>query len=261
VPIRVHALAKQLNMDSRVLVSTCAAAGVTAKGPLASLSDEEVAKVMAYLEANKGAKTARPSARSSTLAGKPQPIRREDYIPPSATVAGKVPVLPPKPGERPAVARRREEPAPAVGQSTASASAAVPAASTETAGVPEAVAAVGVLPATSPPAPIADSQAESPVLAELVEPVQPTGAIELPSAEPALPPPAPQQELAADWRRNRPGSRGVFSGGSAGRAARSTICASACCGRRLSSRAFRNFDRGVLTAVAFRCRGGGGLRR
>jgi len=196
VPIRVHALAKQLNMDSRVLVSTCAAAGVTAKGPLASLSDEEVAKVMAYLEANKGAKTARPSARSSTLVGKPQPIRREDYIPPSATVAGKVPVLPPKPGERPAVARRREEPAPAVGQSTASASAAVPAASTETAGVPEAVAAVGVLPATSPPAPIADSQAESPVLAELVEPVQPTGAIELPSAEPALPPPAPQQELA-----------------------------------------------------------------
>jgi len=196
VPIRVHALAKQLNMDSRVLVSTCAAAGVTAKGPLASLSDEEVAKVMAYMEANKGAKTARPSARSSTLAGKPQPIRREDYIPPSATVAGKVPVLPPKPGERPAVARRREEAAPAVGQPTASAPAAATAAPVQSVGVPEASAAVAAAPAVVSPAPIAEPQAESPVLAELIEPAQPTEAIELPSAEPAVPPAALQQELA-----------------------------------------------------------------
>jgi len=196
VPIRVHALAKQLNMDARVLVSTCAAAGVAAKGPLASLSDEEVAKVMAYLEANKGAKTARPSARSATLAGKPQPIRREDYIPPSATVAGKVPVLPPKPGEKPGAPRKREEAAPAVGQPTASAPAAAPAAPAQPVAIPEASAAVAAAPPVPSPASVAEPQTQSPALAELVESVQPVAPIELPSAEPAVLPVASRQELA-----------------------------------------------------------------
>ncbi len=44
MPIRIYALAKELDIDSKELVEICNRAGVTGKGSaLASLSDEEVA--------------------------------------------------------------------------------------------------------------------------------------------------------------------------------------------------------------------------
>ncbi len=222
MPKRVHELAKQLNMDSRVLLSTCASVGIAAKGPLSSLSDEEVAKLMAYLEANKGSKAARPSTRTATLPGKPQPIRREDYIPPSATVPGKVPVLPPKPGERPGLGRKRDETkTPA---SPAAASAAVSEATAEPVGLAEAAAAMSA-PPVSVLAPATEIQppAEPPIVAEPVEPVgpvQPSAAVELPTAEPAPSPsaveqPAPLAHAEAAGAESLPVGEPVESAGAA----------------------------------------------
>ena len=65
MPIRIYALAKQLNLDSKVLVDICTKAGVTGKGSaLASLTDEEMAKVTAFMNGGKAGRM----ASSRTLA-------------------------------------------------------------------------------------------------------------------------------------------------------------------------------------------------
>jgi len=104
LPIRIYALAKQLKLDSKTLVDICNDAGVTGKGSaLASLTDDEVEKIKAILAG--GAKS-RPGGAAVPLApqrpktlpsDEPAAIRREDYVPPSGTAGGKVPVLPEKP--------------------------------------------------------------------------------------------------------------------------------------------------------------------
>ncbi len=46
MPIRIYALAKELEMDSKELVDVCTRAGIPGKGSaLASLNDDEVTKV------------------------------------------------------------------------------------------------------------------------------------------------------------------------------------------------------------------------
>jgi translation initiation factor IF-2 len=80
LPIRIYALAKELKLDNKLLVDLCTKAGITGKGSaLASLSDEEVAKLKAYLDAAKGPKTTgktaalgRGSSQYSSV------LRRED---------------------------------------------------------------------------------------------------------------------------------------------------------------------------------------
>ena len=50
MPVRIYALAKELNIDGKDLVAICERAGITGKGSaLASLSDEEADKVKNYL--------------------------------------------------------------------------------------------------------------------------------------------------------------------------------------------------------------------
>ena len=50
MPVRIYALAKELNIDGKDLVAICERAGITGKGSaLASLSDEEADKVKSYL--------------------------------------------------------------------------------------------------------------------------------------------------------------------------------------------------------------------
>ena len=106
MPIRIYALAKQLKLDSKVLVDICTKAGVTGKGSaLASLTDEEMAKVTAFMEGNKGGRPSgplagrlSPSRRADVTADAPPTVfRREDYIGPGGTTPGKVPVRPSKP--------------------------------------------------------------------------------------------------------------------------------------------------------------------
>jgi len=115
VSIRIYVLAKELKLDSKVLVDICAKAGVEVKGSaLASLTDEEVEKVRAYLGSTKGGQSVRAGtllAKGAAARTSPTVFRREDYIPPAGVLPGKVPVLPAK-VERPPVAPKKPEPPP-----------------------------------------------------------------------------------------------------------------------------------------------------
>ncbi|HWA98540.1 MAG TPA: translation initiation factor IF-2 [Pirellulales bacterium] len=127
--VRIYSLAKELKLDSKDLVDLCTRAGVPGKGSaLASLSDEEVAKVKAFVAgANKApaprapapATAVRATGGATAVAAPPEPpvFRREDYIGPGG-VAAKPPVIPPskppvvKP-ERPIAAETSRKPEPA----------------------------------------------------------------------------------------------------------------------------------------------------
>jgi translation initiation factor IF-2 len=100
LPIRIYALAKQLNIDSKELVDICTKAGVSGKGSaLASLTDEEMAKVTAFIAGGKAGRHPVPGAATGEAEAAPGVFRREDYIAPAGTAGGKVPVLPSKPAE------------------------------------------------------------------------------------------------------------------------------------------------------------------
>ncbi|MHB1033795.1 MAG: translation initiation factor IF-2 [Pirellulales bacterium] len=74
--VRIYALAKELRLDSKILVDICVKAGVTGKGSaLASLTDEEVERIKSYLG---GARAAKPMVK-----------------PPVVAPSGPVPTLPP----------------------------------------------------------------------------------------------------------------------------------------------------------------------
>ena len=116
--IRIYALAKELKIDNKKLVDICTKAGIKGKGSaLASLTDEELATLKAYMSGGRGgprraaaAPAARPRRRRAEClaAGRRQAFRREDYIAPGGPVAGKVPVLSVEGGES---RRGRKKPA------------------------------------------------------------------------------------------------------------------------------------------------------
>lgn len=102
MPIRIYALAKQLKLDSKVMADICAKAGVTGKGSaLASLTDEETARVKDYVAGKRGAAlgAARPGGAEASTAAPASPVfRREDYLGAGGASRGaKVPVLAEKP--------------------------------------------------------------------------------------------------------------------------------------------------------------------
>ncbi len=118
--LRIYALAKELNIDSKILVELCLKAGVTGKGSaLASLTDEEAVKVRAYLSSSNAPKSPAPAAApvrpaapqrpaAPVAPAEPPAFRREDYIPP--TGAGKPPVLGTKAAEPASGEPRRRVP-------------------------------------------------------------------------------------------------------------------------------------------------------
>jgi translation initiation factor IF-2 len=104
LPIRIYALAKELKIDNKILVDICTKAGITGKGSaLASLTDEEAAKLKAYMSGGKGSRGGSGGAALKEAA-EPSVLRREDYIAPSRV--GKIPVLPSK-TEKPATLKRK----------------------------------------------------------------------------------------------------------------------------------------------------------
>ncbi len=113
--VRIYTLAKELNLDSKVLVEICDKAGIKGKGSaLASLSDEEVERIKAVVNEPKRS-AAGPAARAAG-AEPSRPISRSDYIAPVGAAGGKIPVLSAKPakGRKKAEAETPggEEPAP-----------------------------------------------------------------------------------------------------------------------------------------------------
>jgi translation initiation factor IF-2 len=116
VPIRIYALAKELQIDSKELVDICTKAGIPGKGSaLASLDDDEVAKVKAFL-ANSGMATAAGGSGEAARSGAglkigrssgllrarrggdsgpvtpSAPITRDDYVSPSG-FGGKMKII------------------------------------------------------------------------------------------------------------------------------------------------------------------------
>ena len=114
MPIRIYALAKELQIDSKELVDICTKAGISGKGSaLASLNDDEVVKVKAFLassgltqtggslsdagRASTGIKVGRGGGllqrrRPGDVPAPAAPIKREDYISPSG-LGGKIKVI------------------------------------------------------------------------------------------------------------------------------------------------------------------------
>jgi translation initiation factor IF-2 len=100
LPVRIYSLAKELKLDSKILVDICTSAGVTGKGSaLASLTDEEVERVKAFIGGG-GPGGKATASKSRPLSAAPlesvsdgSAVRREDYIAPAGTAAEKMPVL------------------------------------------------------------------------------------------------------------------------------------------------------------------------
>jgi len=67
VAVRIYTLAKELKLDSKELVELCSRAGIHDKGSaLASLSDEEVAKLREFMSA-KSKPPERPSVAQAAV--------------------------------------------------------------------------------------------------------------------------------------------------------------------------------------------------
>ena len=116
--LRIYSLAKELNIDSKELVDICPKAGVMGKGSaLASLTDDEVAKIKAFLSGG-GAKPAAPvrppaatpvkpaAPTSAPTPSQPAVFRREDYIAPTGST-GRPPALPTRGESKPSEPKRR----------------------------------------------------------------------------------------------------------------------------------------------------------
>jgi translation initiation factor IF-2 len=97
-------LAKELKIDSKELVDVCTSAGISGKGSaLASLTDEEVVKLRAFLSGagsaagGRPASEARAGAAAVKAAGEPAAFSRDDYIAPGASARVRVLGAKPKP--------------------------------------------------------------------------------------------------------------------------------------------------------------------
>jgi translation initiation factor IF-2 len=107
VPVRIYALAKDLKMDGKVLADLCTKAGIPGKGSaLASLEDDEVAKLRAYMDGLAAKKAGAPSPTPDK--GRIGAPIRTDH---AAPVAGKKP--PVIPTIRPRTAEPSAPPEPA----------------------------------------------------------------------------------------------------------------------------------------------------
>ncbi|MEX1224022.1 MAG: translation initiation factor IF-2 N-terminal domain-containing protein, partial [Pirellulales bacterium] len=86
MPVRIYSLAKELKLDSQELSDICAKAGITGKGSaLASLTDEEAEKLKQYIASGGKAKAV---GGKSVEAATDAPVRREDYVAPTAAAGG-----------------------------------------------------------------------------------------------------------------------------------------------------------------------------
>ncbi len=106
MPVRIYALAKDLEIDSKELVEICAKAGIPGKGSaLASLDDDEVQRVKSYLSHKNPPPASAPAAPAAPV--RPSTVGPTPRVPPvipslTATPAPPAPVAPPAPTPPPA---------------------------------------------------------------------------------------------------------------------------------------------------------------
>jgi translation initiation factor IF-2 len=128
VPIRIYALAKDLKIDSKELVEFCNKAGIPGKGSaLASLEDDEVAKLKTWMDASSTKqKPSAPAPLVDTRAVLSSPVAATATLPPpppprtapmrTRVAAGAIPVAPSAP---PPPAKPKEAAPPAVSAKSA----------------------------------------------------------------------------------------------------------------------------------------------
>ena len=102
--VRIYTLAKELKIDSKELVDLCTRAGIQDKGSaLASMTDEEVAKLKEFIAGRSKPADKGPAAKPPAGPVRPAvgaPLKREDYIAPTGSAKGKPPeIAQPKPAE------------------------------------------------------------------------------------------------------------------------------------------------------------------
>ncbi|GAB6186521.1 translation initiation factor IF-2 [Thermopirellula anaerolimosa] len=159
---RIYALAKELKLETKSILEICKELQMSDKtSGLASLSDEEVARIRDYVKQPKG-RTARARVGTATAADSAaaRPIRPEDYVPPTGVTSTKVPVLDRKPNRLPTLPARET-----VQEATADQPQESPPPAETTAVTPE------------PVAPVEETRGETEIL---------------PAAEPQTPPPTPE---------------------------------------------------------------------
>jgi translation initiation factor IF-2 len=203
VPTRIYALAKELKLDSKDLVDLCTKAGIPGKGSaLASLEDDEVVKLKAYLD-GPAAKRAAPASTAPAVNVKAvlsAPVSATSLTPPPPSRA--TPVRP-RPAAAPTEAPDFSDTAVAVAEPPVVAAEAPPTAPvvkppaapvvkapakpaepeiTE----PEVVAPVVVEPEVKSPAPVAPPTPVAPVVKAPVAPAAPPA----PTAAPPTAPPS-----------------------------------------------------------------------
>ena len=84
--VRIYTLAKELKLDSKELVEICSRAGIQDKGSaLASMTDEEVARLREFMAGKAAKPPERPAAGGAALVRPASPVR--------PAVVGKPPVI------------------------------------------------------------------------------------------------------------------------------------------------------------------------
>ncbi len=85
--IRIFALAKELNLDSKLLIDHCVKAGIAVKNVLASISPEERDKLLAYMAAQKGSAPHAAVAEKAVVAPR-EPAPEAPVKKPLRTIGG-----------------------------------------------------------------------------------------------------------------------------------------------------------------------------
>ncbi len=175
MPTRIYALAKELKIDSKELVDLCTKAGIPGKGSaLASLEDDEVVKLKAFLEGSAKRPAAQPQAPLiDTKAVLASPVTSTATLPPPP---------PPRPAVRRPAAPTPPPAAPPEPEPT-------PAPAEPVVETPPPAAPVAPAPAAAPEAPPAP--APTPVAEKPVEAAPPTVAAEATEGPGSAPAPAP----------------------------------------------------------------------
>jgi len=175
VAVRIYTLAKELKLDSKELVELCSRAGIHDKGSaLASLSDEEVAKLREFMSA-KSKPPERPSVAQAAV--KPpaaeKALRREDYIAPTG-VTGRASKPAVRPSATPPVRHSSKPPVERSSTATPKVDVGAPSALPQPP-VPTAVRPEAPLPKSPPPASAAPPVPTRPPRQPLPPPIRRVG--------------------------------------------------------------------------------------
>lgn len=97
MPVRIYAFAKQLELDNKQLLDICEKVGIKGKGSaLASLDDEEIAKIKGFIEgdsapAENGASSPPATSPAATPSSSSSPVKKSKPVPPPAPTRDKMP--------------------------------------------------------------------------------------------------------------------------------------------------------------------------